>query len=128
SRRAVWDAVRMYAADGGAVLLTTHHLEEAETLATRIAVLAAGAIVAQGSPAEIRGVAGLRRVRVRAGALPPLPDVVRARSDAGLWSLDVRDAGAVVEALVRARVPLRELEVAPLSLEEAFLRLTAEPP
>ena len=48
SRLEVWDAIRAYARAGGAVLLTTHHLEEAEALATRIVVLANGRVVADG--------------------------------------------------------------------------------
>ena len=48
SRLEVWDAIRAFAVQGGAVLFTTHHLEEAETLATRIVVLAHGVVVADG--------------------------------------------------------------------------------
>jgi ABC-2 type transport system ATP-binding protein len=55
SRRAVWQELRSYAAAGGTVLLTTHHLEEAEALASRVVVLARGVVVAEGSPAELFG-------------------------------------------------------------------------
>ncbi|HET8894207.1 MAG TPA: ATP-binding cassette domain-containing protein [Gaiellaceae bacterium] len=48
SRLEVWNAIRAFADRGGGVLLTTHHLEEAETLATRIVVLAHGEVVADG--------------------------------------------------------------------------------
>jgi ABC-2 type transport system ATP-binding protein len=51
SRRAVWQAVRKHAQQGGAVLLTTHHLEEAESLADRIVVASRGSVVADG-PAQ----------------------------------------------------------------------------
>ncbi|MGH3050910.1 MAG: ATP-binding cassette domain-containing protein [Gaiellaceae bacterium] len=53
SRRAVWTAVRNYAAGGGAVLLTTHSLEEARELADRVVVLVHGRVVAEGSPGEL---------------------------------------------------------------------------
>jgi ABC-2 type transport system ATP-binding protein len=53
SRRAVWQELRSYAAVGGTVLLTTHHLEEAEALASRVVLLARGTVVAEGSPAEL---------------------------------------------------------------------------
>jgi ABC-2 type transport system ATP-binding protein len=53
SRRAVWQELRSYAAAGGTVLLTTHHLEEAEALASRVVLLARGTVVAEGSPAEL---------------------------------------------------------------------------
>ncbi len=53
SRRAVWNAVRGYADEGGGVLLTTHSLEEARALADRVAVLVRGRIVAVGQPSEL---------------------------------------------------------------------------
>jgi ABC-2 type transport system ATP-binding protein len=53
SRRAVWEELRSYASVGGTVVLTTHHLEEAEALASRVVVLARGTVVAEGSPAEL---------------------------------------------------------------------------
>ncbi len=59
SRRGLWNAIRDYASAGGTVLLTTHHLEEAEALASRIVVLARGEIVAEGSAAALRRRAGV---------------------------------------------------------------------
>ena len=58
ARRNAWDAIRRFAIGGGAVLLTTHHLEEARALADRVVVLAAGRIVADGSPTELETCAG----------------------------------------------------------------------
>ncbi|HEV7670060.1 MAG TPA: ABC transporter ATP-binding protein [Thermoanaerobaculia bacterium] len=54
SRRSLWAAVRAFRARGGSVLLTTHHLEEADALADRIVLLARGREVASGTPAEIK--------------------------------------------------------------------------
>jgi ABC-2 type transport system ATP-binding protein len=53
ARRAVWQEIEVYAAEGGTALLTTHHLEEAETLATRIVLLSAGRVAAEGDVAEL---------------------------------------------------------------------------
>ena len=50
----VWPEIEGYAAGGGTVLLTTHHLEEAERLAGRIVLLARGRVVAEGTPAARR--------------------------------------------------------------------------
>ncbi|HZO61749.1 MAG TPA: ABC transporter ATP-binding protein [Gaiellaceae bacterium] len=58
ARRAVWNELGAYAAAGGTVLLTTHYLEEAEALATRVAVLVRGRIGAEGSPAQLAGTHG----------------------------------------------------------------------
>ena len=57
SRRAVWAAIREYARGGGAVLLTTHNLDEAEALADRIVVVSGGLVVADGTPAELKTLA-----------------------------------------------------------------------
>ena len=58
SRRALWAAVRAFRARGGSVLLTTHHIEEADALADRILLLARGREAASGTPGEIKAAAG----------------------------------------------------------------------
>jgi ABC-2 type transport system ATP-binding protein len=62
ARRQFWEVVRALAAEGVTILLTTHYLEEAEALAGRLAVLAAGRVVATGTPAGLGG--GSRPTRV----------------------------------------------------------------
>jgi ABC-2 type transport system ATP-binding protein len=53
ARRSLWQKLHAYAAAGGTILLTTHYLEEAEAVATRVALLARGRIVAEGSPSQL---------------------------------------------------------------------------
>ena len=53
SRRAVWREISTYAGGGGTALLTTHHLEEAGALASRVVLVARGRVVAEGTPAEL---------------------------------------------------------------------------
>ncbi|MDQ1039419.1 ABC-2 type transport system ATP-binding protein [Streptomyces sp. V3I8] len=53
ARRATWDLVRDLRADGVSVILTTHHMDEAEQLADDVAIIDAGRVVAQGSPEEL---------------------------------------------------------------------------
>ena len=55
ARRQFWDLIRQLSQDGTTILLTTHYLDEAEALASRIAVIKAGRLVAQGAPAELGG-------------------------------------------------------------------------
>ncbi len=52
ARRQFWDLIRTLAAEGTTILLTTHYLEEAEALADRLAVIADGVIVAEGTPGQ----------------------------------------------------------------------------
>ena len=62
SRRETWRCVAELAGSGTTVFLTTQYLEEADTLAGRIAVLDGGRIVAQGSAAELKGRVGEQRI------------------------------------------------------------------
>ncbi|MFB7757610.1 ABC transporter ATP-binding protein [Streptomyces sp. NPDC056121] len=53
ARRATWDLVGDLRADGVSVILTTHHMDEAEQLADDVAIVDAGRVIAQGSPEEL---------------------------------------------------------------------------
>ena len=117
ARHAVWDAVRGRASAGGAVLVTTHQLEEADALATRVVLLEAGRVVADGSIASIKGAAGLTRVSFRR---PRGLALDGAELDGDRVRLLCEDAGATVARLAREGVPLADLEVVPLTLEEAL--------
>jgi ABC-2 type transport system ATP-binding protein len=123
-RRALWDGIRSFHAEGGAVLLTSHYLDEIENLAERVVVLAGGRVVADGDVPQIRGLVALSTVSLRSAVPPPLDGVVRCERDGDRWELHTADADALVRALVRADVPFRELQVRAASLEEAFLSIT----
>ena len=60
ARRQFWTLIEQLKADGVTVLLTTHYLDEAERLADRVAVIAAGRVVADQSPASLRAEASSR--------------------------------------------------------------------
>jgi ABC-2 type transport system ATP-binding protein len=124
SRRRVWDDVRAFSEGGGTVLLTTHNLEEADALASRVVVIVDGETLAEGSPAEVKGRAGLKRVRVEADSLPDLRGVERVSRAGRVHTLYTSDPESVVGHLVEAGVSLHGLEVTPVTLEEAFLSLT----
>ena len=55
ARVEVWNLIREYVSSGRTILLTTHYMEEAEALSDKLAIVNQGAVVAQGSPSEIRG-------------------------------------------------------------------------
>ncbi|WP_432829750.1 ABC transporter ATP-binding protein [Dactylosporangium sp. CA-092794] len=124
ARRALWDAVRVFAAEGGTVVLTSHYLEEIEALADRVVVLGAGRILADDTVAAIRAMVGIHRVTLTAPDLPDLPGVVGIEQLDGRTSLLTPDADQLVRDLVRAEVPFQGLQVSPTTLEEAFLTLT----
>ena len=53
ARRATWDLVRELRADGVSVVLTTHHMDEAEQLADDVAIIDGGRVIAQGTPEQL---------------------------------------------------------------------------
>jgi ABC-2 type transport system ATP-binding protein len=124
ARRALLSDLAGFAAGGGAVLLTTQQLDEAEAIATRIVVLAAGRILVEGTLAEVKARGGLTKVTVRANALPMLPGVGSVETSGDRHVIYVGDADAFVTALVRSGIEFRELHVTPTSLEDAFVTLT----
>jgi ABC-2 type transport system ATP-binding protein len=124
ARHRLWEVVRAFVADGGAVLLTTHYLEEAQALASRVVVIADGAIIAQGGVDDITARAGLSRVRLRAPSLPELPAGIRVEASNGSYTLYTADPDGLVRALSLQGVAFTGLQVDRASLEEAFVSLT----
>ena len=103
--------------EGGALLLTTHQLEEADALADRLVLLEHGASGRRRPVAHLKAAAGLTVVRFRA---PPGIDVEGAEREGPYVRILTRDGGVEVERLVRRGVSLVDLEVRPLTLEEAL--------
>ncbi len=128
ARRALWTEVRELAARGKTVLLTTHYLEEAEALASRILLLKGGRLLAEGTPAELRGLAGASHIRCRTviarNVLQGLPGVTDAVQDGERWALATDTPEAALRALFALDTTVGELEVSAMPFEEAFLSLT----
>ena len=128
TRHNLWRQVRALADAGKTVLLTTHYLEEADTLADRILVIAQGSAVAEGTPAEIKGRVSGRKIRCVTGLtdsfLNQLPSVRSVEHTGAGVTLTVDNAEAVLRAMLAADATLHSLEVASPALEDAFLELT----
>ena len=124
ARQALWQAVRGYRNAGGTIVLTTHYLEEAEALASRVIVLCEGRSVAQGTMDEIRSRVGQSRITYRGEAREGLPGVARVERSGEEVAIIAHDADAVVRALVTRGVAFSDLQVRPASLEEAFVAIT----
>jgi ABC-2 type transport system ATP-binding protein len=127
-RRAFWEEIRRFVARGRTVLLTTHYLEEADALADRIVVIDRGAIIADGSPADIKARVAGRRIRCRttldASRLRAIAGVHDVRLDGDRAELFATEAESVVRELLARDATLSELEVTGVGLEDAFLQLT----
>jgi oleandomycin transport system ATP-binding protein len=137
SRNQLWDMIRDLAAGGTTVLLTTQYLDEADQLAEQIMVIDHGVTVAQGSPAELKVLAGGQVLEVRplrgadaAGAVSVLSQLAGAGPPARegeLITVHVPDEDMVLTAargLDQARIPVSHLAVRLPSLDEAFLAIT----
>ena len=128
ARRDAWDVVKNLASLGKTVLLTTHYMDEAQHLAHRVAVMAAGRIVAAGPPGSL----GLRdgaAVRIRFKPAPgmPIPAGFAAQPD-GFVEASVDDPVAVLHDItgwaMSHKVALEGLEVLRPNLEDVYLELT----
>ena len=131
-RRVFLDTLRRFSAEGRTLILTTHHLEEADALARRVVVVDHGVVVADAAPAEIKARIPTRRVSFRADAAAPealdgLP-VARRTVEGGRVTLVTSEPESVLRALFARGVEVRELEVTGATLEEAFLTLTGRGP
>jgi ABC-2 type transport system ATP-binding protein len=122
-RRALWRELAAFVAGGGAVLITTQQLEEAEEYSTRLVMLVRGQVVIEGSVNEVRARAGKARISLRAERLPPLPASAIAESTLDRHIVYVDDPDAFVAELVHSGIPFRELEVNRVRLEDAFVAL-----
>ncbi|WP_051464552.1 ABC transporter ATP-binding protein [Pseudoxanthomonas suwonensis] len=133
ARQAIWRTVRALAAQGCAVLLTTHYLEEAEALADRVVVIDRGRVLAQGRVDEIRARVSRRLVGCVSTLAPQRvaawPGVEDARAgDGGRLEIVAAEAEPVVRRLLAEDPALSELEVRRAGLAEAFLALTSGEP
>lgn len=133
SRLAVWDLVRALRRDGVTIVLTTHLMDEAESLADRVAIMDHGELVAHGSPAELTA-------QSDSAGLSFSTDIdvdMEALAEAGIRATKSRplhyrltQAGtpetiaALSAELARQGVLLRRLDAAHRNLEEVFLDLT----
>ena len=124
ARHNLWAGINSFVDVGGTVLLTTHYLEEAEALASRIVIIDRGSIIAEGSVDEITASVGLSQVRLRAVDLPVLPSAARIEHTNGTHVIYTADPDAVIQELVAAGVSLKGLAITRAGLEEAFLTLT----
>ncbi len=133
ARRQAWELVAGLSERGTTVILTTHYLDEAEALASRVAVITGGRIVAEGTPESLGGRdRGACRIRFR---LPPdtapesLPVAVD-RTMQGAIEITTDEEIAVLATLANwaldHQVEVVNLTVERLTLEDVYLRLVGE--
>lgn len=141
SRRALWSEIRALREQGVTVFLTTQYLEEADELADRLAIIDAGRIIAEGSPADLKTVHGGTTIEVTFGGdgdIEKVATAVGGRADgvvvsstgprqARLTLGPASGGGDVLTVLARLRddgLHVTRLRVNESSLEDVFLELT----
>ncbi|GAA4067546.1 MULTISPECIES: ABC transporter ATP-binding protein [Actinomadura] len=134
ARHATWELVGRLRAAGVSIVLTTHHMEEAERLADHVVIVDHGRVVAEGSPAELTGAERQLRFRARPGlgleellaALPP--GSAAKESPAGHYLVEGEvspELLATVTAWCASHgVMTEDLRIERRTLEDVFLELT----
>ncbi|HKT49414.1 MAG TPA: ABC transporter ATP-binding protein [Candidatus Angelobacter sp.] len=128
ARHGLWDRVRDLVARGKTIILTTHYLEEADSLSDRIVVINNGTVIAHGTPGEIKGSIGGKLIRcvtaLTADEVKRFAGVLQVRENRGTLEIRASDPDNVIRTLISRDPGLSGLEVTSTSLDEAFLALT----
>jgi ABC-2 type transport system ATP-binding protein len=138
SRRQLWTLLEGFRERGGTILLTTHYMEEAETLCDRVAIVDQGRVIASGPPADLVASLGAEHVIELAvddpatlpalSSLSGLPGVIEVRAEGDRVLLSAaevhRAIPAVLSALDRCRARLSLLTLHSATLEDVFVKLT----
>ncbi|WP_406635478.1 ABC transporter ATP-binding protein [Amycolatopsis sp. WGS_07] len=132
SRREFWKSMYSFTDTGRTVLFATHYLEEAEEFADRVVLMRAGEVVADGSVAQVRALAGGRTIRavLPAGVsdrlVSALPAVTSFELRGERVALSSSDSDTTLRALLAAVPAVHDIEIGAVGLEGAFLSLTSD--
>jgi ABC-2 type transport system ATP-binding protein len=143
SRTALWEELERINQAGTSMLLTTHYMEEADRLCSRLAIIDNGRIVVEGAPSELKRTIGADTVVLQLGSsngdLESLQAKARQLLDGMLppdavtphptgVSLSVPDANQAVPALLRRLdeegLPITGLQMSQPSLDSVFMKYT----
>ncbi|GAA0853038.1 ABC transporter ATP-binding protein [Streptosporangium amethystogenes subsp. fukuiense] len=134
ARHACWELVRDLRANGVSVVLTTHHMDEAEKLSDQIVIIDRGRVVAEGTPSSLTGAERQLRFRARPGLcldelLAALPAGSSAKeSPAGHYIIEGQVAPGLLATVTTwcaaEGVSTEDLSIERRTLEDVFLELT----
>ena len=137
ARRMMWEIIRGLAADGVTIFLTTQYLDEADQLASRIAVLDHGRIVAEGTPEELKRRIPGGHIQLQFAAPAELASAAgvlgTATRDEEALTLQVptdgnlRSLRKVLDQLDGARIEADGLSIHTPDLDDVFFALTGGP-
>ena len=128
-RQTLWDFIKQLNQDGHTIVLTTHYLEEAETLCHRVAMLKEGKIVALDSTQNLIGkmIAGKSvRLRLLPDALPPALQPLQISHHDGITELRIENYAQVefiLSSLRTADIQILEMHLQQPDLEDVFVSI-----
>lgn len=130
ARQALWTTLRQLVQNGSSIVLTTHYLEEAETLADRVALIVKGKIVALGTVDEIRARVVITPVtcitRLDSDAVAQWQGVTSVQREGERLLINTSRSDEIVRRLSLADPDFRELKIGKPGLSEAFTQITQE--
>lgn len=130
ARERFWDTIRALAAMGRTIILTTHDLSEADAVADHIIMMAAGKVVAEGTPQELKAKSALRTITFRTNRMVvdeqfmSIPGVNKVERVGERVRLHVHHPDHVLTVLVQSEWGASDIEVTQAKLEDAFRALT----
>jgi len=138
SRRALWDTIREVNREGTTILITTHYMEEADLLCSRILIMHRGNIIVEGEPEELKGLIGERVIQITSTpgsyksiiGRPDFPDSVSSRgiNEKGL-KITLKDEQAlqqVINIFESSGETIINVESNRPSLEDVFIHFAEE--
>ena len=127
-RQIMWEFVKRLNREGHTIILTTHYLEEAEVLCSRIAMMKGGEIVALDSTANLLNRLPSKNLRLKLGAATlPASLVGRLRTqDSDFYTLALDDVGQIEQVLAELRtagIAIEDMQLLEADLEDVFIDL-----
>ncbi len=127
-RQMLWEFIKKLNRDGHTIILTTHYLEEAETLCSRVAMMKHGQIVALDTTANLLNTFAGKNLRVKLGdiILPNSIAPLLRSEDKGVFTLSLTDVAQVEFVLAELRaanLKVQDLQLIEADLEDVFLSL-----
>jgi ABC-2 type transport system ATP-binding protein len=131
SRKAVWTHIReLKEAHRTTIILTTHYMEEADSLADRIGIIYNGKIIELDTPAALKKKVGRDLVFLKGAvdeeALRKLPFVNSVERENGRYKIGIIDSGKNLQALLNGGGKIEEVEVRRVTLDDVFLKFAGK--
>ena len=129
-RHMLWDYLKQINNDGKTIILTTHYIEEAESLCDEVAIINNGEIIKQDAPENLINMLGNNNIMVRIipnGDLPNLaPFDYKTENDLIEFSTKDpnKDLPKIIAKLNESSIDILEINTSKSSLEEVFVKLT----